>query len=566
MKPHIRIAVAAFILLLLLAGIAIVVDESIDPGLQALISQQKRPVSPESNLYLALLGFGHGADQPPHVAGQRIREYMAARPDADEKVFDEIDALVSPIKFAHEKEFQEADEALSFVCLPEGNQGLDCLSVLKEIDLRYPQLLNDNLPLLERYRQLRRYEGYGHVLIHSYSIATGYITARNAHWLFCLDVMRAHSRGDTAGAVRELVADVRFLRNGLAHAESLLDKAILAGLLGRDLVLLRNLIYAVGSKLKPFSTELRQAVLPLSREEISVSALIPVEMAIYQTVIQAARRKLWKGQDPYSEVTKAPGEAGLFPEPGWRLTLLSLFLKPNATLNASYRMRIAGLSEGEAQAGTAGKEASRASLWVALIDSLNVAGRRLLTQEAPFSFYRESLDDLNRCTHLLALQVGALQADGPLEIGKLTGPDVKWHEARWSLYFEPRSEIWKDRLARTNRDGENRIFVQLPSHVPIVADSIFGLTAECPDRGRCILRSQAGKVMPVRVGRRLYKLSASNEEEGAWSTVFPMVTAMVPGKYIELRFLMASPALFLGYAEFTARIKTKSAGNYQRLK
>lgn len=172
MKPYIKIAVAAFILLLLLAGIAIVVDEPIDPGLQTLIDQQKRQVSPESNLYLALLGFGHGADQPPHVAGQRIREYMAARPDADAKIFDEIDTLVSPIKFAHEKDFQEAEEVFSFVCRPEGYQGLDCLSVLKEIALRYPQLLNDYLPLLERYRQLRRYEDYSHTLTHHYVVAT----------------------------------------------------------------------------------------------------------------------------------------------------------------------------------------------------------------------------------------------------------------------------------------------------------------------------------------------------------------------------------------------------------
>ncbi len=557
MKPYIRIAVAAFILLLLLAGIAIVVDEPIDPGLQALISQQKRPVSPESNLYLALLGFGHGADQPPHVAGQRIREYMAARPDHDEKVFNEIDTLVSPIQFAHEKEFQEADEALSFVCLPEGNQGLDCLSVLKDTDVRYPQLLNDNRPLLDRYRQLRRYENYGHVLIDYYLLTTGVRTARNAHWLFLIDVMRSHTRGNTAGAVHELAADIRFLRNGLAHAESLLDKISLAVWLRRDLVLLRSLVSAEGSKFKPFSAELRQAVLPLSREENSVSALMPVEMAGYQVYIQAARRQLWKGKDLNSEVMKAFGEAGLFPEPGWRLTLLSLFLKPNATLNASYRLRMAGLSEAEAQAGTAGKEASRTVLWAAFIDSLNVAGRRLLTLEAPFSFYRESLDDLNRFMHLLALQVGALQADGPLDIGKLTGPDVKWHEARWSLYFEPQSELWKDKLARTNREGGNRIFVQLPSHVPIVADSIFGLTAECPSRERCILRSQAGKVMPVRIGRRLYKLSASNEEEGAWSTVYPMVTAIVPGRYIELGFLLATPGF--DYKEFKARIQTVSS-------
>lgn len=558
MKPYIRIAVAAFILLLLLAGIAIVVDEPIDPGLQALISQQKRQVSPERNLYLALLGFGHGADQPPHVAGQRIREYMAARPDADEKVFDEIDALVSPIKFAHEKEFQEADEALSFVCLPEGNQGLDCLSVLKDTDVKYPQLLNDNRPLLERYRQLRRYENYGHVLIDNYSITTGVRTARNAHWLLLIDVMRAYTRGNTARAVHELAADIRFLRNGLVHAESLSDKISLAVWLRRDLVLLRSLVSAEGSKFKPFSTELRQAVLPPSREEISVSTLMPVEMALYQVFVQTAKRQLWKGRDPYySEVTKALGEAGLFPEPGWRLTLLSLFLKPNATLNASYRLRMAGLSEAEAQAAATGKEASRATLWAAFIDLLNVAGHRLLTQEAPFSFYRESLDDLNRFTHLLALQVGALQADGPLDIGKITGPDVEWHEARWSLYFEPRSELWKDKLARTNREGGNRIFVQLPSHVPIVADSIFGLTAECPSHERCILRSQAGKVMPVRIGRRLYKLSASNEKEGAWSTVFPMVTAIVPGRYIELGFLLATPGF--DYKEFKARIRTVSS-------
>lgn len=555
MKPHTRIANAAFLLFLLLAGIAIVVDEPIDPGLQTLISQQKGQVSPESNLYLALLGFGHGADQPPHVAGQRIREYMAARPDADEKIFDEIDTLVRPIKFAHEKEFREAEEVLWFVCRPEGNQGLDCLGVLKDTDVKYPQLLKDNRPLLERYRQLRRYEDYGHVLFHYYSISTGQ-TLFKAQWLFCLDVMRVYSRGDTAGAVRELAADIRFLRNGLAHAENQLDKAILAGLLGRDLALLRSLVYASGSKLKPFSAELRQAVLPLSREETSISGLMPVEMALYQVVIRSAKRQLWKGQDPYAEVTGASGEARLFPEPGWRLTLLSLLLKPNATLNASYRLRTEGLVEVEVQAGAAGKEAPRAGPWAAFIDSLNVAGRRLLTQEASFSFWRESLDDLNRFTHLLALQVGALQADGPLEIGKLTGPDVKWHEARWSLYFEPRSEIWKARLARTNRDGENRIFVQLPSHVPIVADSIFGLTAECPDRGRCILRSQSGKVIPVKVGRMLGKMTASNEEDRAWSTVFPKVTAIVPGRYIELGFPLATPGF--EYKEFTARIRTRS--------
>jgi len=566
MKPHTRIAIAAFLLFLLLAGIAVVVDEPIDPGLQALISWQKRQVSPESNLYLALLGFGHGADQPPHVAGKRIRDYMAARPDADEKIFDEIDTLVSPIKFAHEKEFQEAGEAFSSVCRPEGNQGLDCLSLLKDIDLIHPQLLNDNRPLLERYRQLRGYEDYGHVLFHYYSISTGH-TIFKAQWLFCLDVMRVHSRGNTAGAVRELAADIRFLRNGLAHAENLLDKAILAGLLGRDLVLLRSLVSANGSKLKPFSAELKQAVLPLSREETSLSALIPVEMTLFQVFIQAARRQLWKGQDPYSEVTKALGEASRFPEPGWRLTLLALFLKPNATMNACYRLRMADIAEVEAQAGAAGKEAPRSGPWAAFIDSLNVAGRRFLAGEMSFSIFpREIFDDLDRFMHLLALQVGALQADGPLDIGKLTGPDVKWHEARWSLYFEPRSERWKARLAERNREGGNRIFVQLPSHVPIVADSIFGLTAECPDRGRCILRSQAGKVMPVRVGRKIYKLSASNEEDRTWSSAFPMVTAIEPGKYVELKFLMATPAPFLDYAEFTARIRTKSAGNYQGLK
>jgi hypothetical protein len=557
MKPYIRIAVAAFILLLLLAGTAIVVDEPIDPGLQAPMNRQKRQVSPESNLYLALLGFGHGAGQHPHVAGQRIREYLAARPDPDAKVFEDIDNLVPPIKIAHEKEFREADETLSFVCLPEGNQGLDCLSVLKDTDVKYPQLLNDNRPLLERYRQLRRYEDYGHVLIQNYSISTGVRTARNTHWLLLIDVMRAYTRGNTVRAVHELAADIRFLRNGLVHAESLFDKSSLAVWLRRDLVLLRSLVSAGGSKFKPFSAELMQAVLPLSREEISVSTLMPVEMAGYQVFIQTAKRQLWKGQDPYySEVTKALGEAGLFPEPGWRLTLLSLFLKPNATLNASYRLRMAGLSEAEAQAAATSKEASRATLGAAFIDLLNVAGHRLLTQEAPFSFYRESLDDVNRFTHLLALQVGALQADGPLDIGKITGPDVEWHEARWSLYFEPRSEIWKYKLARTNREGGKRIFVQLPSNVPIVADSIFGLTAECPDRGRCILRSKVGKVIPIKVGRMLGQMTASNEEDRAWSTIFPKVTAIVPGRYIELGFLLATPGF--DYKEFTARIRTKS--------
>lgn len=554
MKPYIKVAVAAFILLLLLAGTAIVIDEPIDPGLQALISQQKRQVSPESNLNLALLGFGHGADQPLHVAGQRISEYLAARPDVDAKVFDEIDTLVSPVKFAHKKEFQESEEAFSFVCRPEGNQGLDCLSVLKDADERYPQLLNDNRPLLERYRQLRRYEGFGHVLIHNYSISTGVRTLRKAQWLFLLDVMRAHTRGDMTGAVRELAADIRFLRNGLAHAESLLDKLVFAVWLRRDLVLLRSLVYDGGSKLKPFSTELKKGVLPLSRGEISISALMPVEMANFQVFIQAARRQLWKGQDPYSEVTESFGEARLFPEPGWRLTLLSLFLKRNATLNACYRLRMGGLVEVEAQAGEDGRREQRTGPWAAFIEPLNVAGRRLLTQEGSFSFYRESLDDLNRFMHLLALQIEALQADGLLDIGKLTGPDVKWHAARWSFYFEPRSEKWKAGLA--NRSGGNRIFVQLPSHVPIVADSIFGLTAECPNRRHCILRSQAGKVIPVRVGRMLGEMTASNEEDPAWSTVFPKVTAIVPGRYIELGFLLARPGFV--FKEFTARIRTKS--------
>lgn len=555
MKPYIKIAVAAFILLLLLAGIAIVVDEPIDPGLQALIGQQKRQISPESNLYLALLGFGHGANQPPHVAGQRVSEYLAARPDADAKVFDEIDTLVSPIKFAHEKEFREADEILSMACLPEGNQSLDCLRVLKDADERYPQLLNDNRPLLERYRQLRRYEGFGHVLIHNYSISTGVRTIRKAQWLFLLDVMRAHTRGDTTGAVRELAEDIRFLRNGLAHAESLLDKLVFAVWLRRDLVLLRSLVYDGGSKLKPFSTELKQGVLPLSRGEISISALMPVEMANFQVFIQAARRQLWKGQDPYSEVTESFGEARLFPEPGWRLTLLSLFLKRNATLNACYRLRMGGLVEVEAQAGEDGRRVQRTGPWAAFIEPLNDAGRRLLTQEGSFSFYRESLDDLNRFMHLLALQIEALQADGLLDIGKLTGPAVKWHEARWSFYFEPRSEKWKAGLA--NRSGGNRIFVQLPSHVPIVADSIFGLTAECPNRRHCILRSQGGKVIPVRVGRMLGEMTASNEEDPAWSTVFPKVTAIVPGRYIELGFLLARPGFV--FKEFTARIRTRSS-------
>lgn len=543
-------------IVLLLIGAAVIVDDTLEPALQALLERPARHVPPEHNLYLALLGFAHGADQPPHVAGQRIRDYLAARPDADAKVFDEIDTLVSPIKFAHEKEFREVDEVLSFVCRPDGNQSLDCLSVL-DADLKYPQLLNDNRPLLERYRQLRRYEGYGHVLIHNYSISTGVRTILKAQWLLFLDVKRAHTRGDTPGAVRELAADIHFLRNGLAHAESLFDKAILAGLLGRDLALLRSLVYASGSKLKPFSAKLKQAVLQLSREETSLSALIPVEMSLFQVSIQAIRRQLWKGQDPYSEVTKAFGEASRFPEPVWRLTLLSLFLKPNATMNACYRLRMADLAEVEAQAGAAGKEASRTGPWAAFIDSLNVAGRRLLPGEMPFSIFpREIFGDLDRFMQLLALQVGALQSDGPLDIGKLTGPDVKWHEARWSLYFEPRSEKWKARLAETNREGGNRVFVQLPSHVPIVADSIFGLTAECPNRERCNLRSQAGKVMPVRVGRKLYKLSSSNEEDRTWSSAFPIVTAIEPGKYVELGFLLTTPGFDI--KEFTARIRTRS--------
>jgi hypothetical protein len=543
-----------FLPVLLALGVTVAVDESIDPGLQALLDQPDRQVLPERNLYLAFLGFNQHPDQPLHISGLQVRDSLLANLGPTSQATENIDAPAARTKLVHNEDIQKAFDLYSKTCSPEGNIDLVCSRLLQEIDQRSPHWLNDNRQLIERYRQLRQYGDYRDTLRHHFALAE-LVPLHKLQWLFFLDVTRTQTRGDSAAAVRDLYADIRFLRFCLGRSESLIDKMIMALLLERDLVLLSSMIPALGDKLQPMAGDAARSLAMLTPEKATIHALLPIDMTRYQSDINLIGKQLWMGKDPYKDLYKF-GVTSPFPDTAWQRLLLAPFLKPNATVNASYRARIEDSGLDKSQMPISGKPAAASSEWSAFVKWLNITGRIILAHEKPYGMaeFRARLEDLDRYMRLIALQAEISISEEPVDIDNRIGPDVKWHEARWALAFEPRSERWRTMPVGINGETKKSIYVSLPNHVTVTADSFFGLTAECPSRKHCVLRSKSGKVFHAQPGQVLIKTSSLNMDKIILSELFPRVMAISPNKFVELEFLIADP--YGEYEAYRARIRT----------
>ena len=97
-----------FLPVLLALGVTVAVDESIDPGLQALLDQPDRQVLPERNLYLAFLGFNQHPDQPLHISDLQGRDSLLANLGSTSQAAENIYVPVARIMQVHEEDIQKA--------------------------------------------------------------------------------------------------------------------------------------------------------------------------------------------------------------------------------------------------------------------------------------------------------------------------------------------------------------------------------------------------------------------------------------------------------------------------
>ncbi len=181
------------------------------------------PISDSTNAYVYLLGFAVPRVGDPALIGTTRAEWiraLAANP--------EIDRASDPYP-GSAPDFQQIPEPLAAVVTPCRTSAADCVAALDAAAGALREQLEQQRPIIDRYRTLLRFNAWQDVTTGDLrGPVASYFEPRYAQQLFLLDTWLLAAGGDAEQVRARLDADLRFWRMALAESDSLLGKAIAA--------------------------------------------------------------------------------------------------------------------------------------------------------------------------------------------------------------------------------------------------------------------------------------------------------------------------------------------------
>jgi hypothetical protein len=297
-------------------------DEALIPQVRLVLDAKHDSISPEANLYFAILAFDSQNDADINQQGQELyASYLRAR-QANAGVTFNFDKAAA---FARQPFIGNKDA----LCGRPG-QAEDCVERAivhrKELEM----LVSDNRLLLDRYKSV---SAYAHLQNPIYMTpnapVASWMSFMAAKRLFLMDVALEMSYGRIDAGIAHLRSDFAFTRHILAEPDILLiDKMILAASARDSLTFISDLLRSRTLSDAQYA-ELQAMVAPFSEDERSLAGVFSREFAVFDRVIRDVT-------DPRNASRVLSGDANKQSADAWQAQLGSHFIKYNASLNFAW--------------------------------------------------------------------------------------------------------------------------------------------------------------------------------------------------------------------------------------
>lgn len=295
-------------------------DTPIKPEVAALLAAKPEAVPPEENLFLAMLAFPIGGDEPAHERGAAalVAHAKAAPPKEGEAPVTYAQALDRPVAV-----FDEGDATL---CSPGNRPGTyDCVRNSQAQRAAFDKLVPVIHPLLMRYIELERYPRYSDPRPGSIDQQMPDVTAYRIGLANLSVIALAIGEGSLHQGAAALARSGAIWRRVLAARDvTLVDKMVASRAYAAHLMFVSELIREwPQARDGAVAAELETLLRPLADAERSLAGALAGEFRIQaQTWGQIA--------DPSQPIVRKD-----FPESqAWWYRLMT---KKNDTINRSYR-------------------------------------------------------------------------------------------------------------------------------------------------------------------------------------------------------------------------------------
>jgi hypothetical protein len=470
-SPRGRLLRTAGRALLVLVGLCVALavinafDEELSPEAAAYLAPEKTAVPDARNAYLALLGIDARPGTPPHQAGRKRLDAMAAAFAADPLVGD-VPSL------SGEKNPLAASGAYA------GCKGTS--SCLRDVagDDGARAFVETNGLLLKRYRELLDYPEFSDAVPPS---AFGTFPLyppllMQARQLFHADIARRvlQSAASAEKAFADLARQIEFDRRNLAAAGHSLSKLVFAAHLRDDYLLLSEALQAAPAE---GANAARAVLRPVTEREKSLAKVLRSEGRQSAETLRRLRQAMLRFRNPYADIAAENPQMEVrspFPSHSKAANFLLAWLyQPNAAINEWFRMHQAVVALA-AEPVTGRMEAARGEdKWVRDFgkelspNPFNLAGisaarKRVLPGHVlRYSFFLDDLDGLVRLvvlkSEILSRKLPPSRLGAYLETREdlrntQTGAAMR-HRVRQTesgatvvdLWFEPVNSSWSQR-------------------------------------------------------------------------------------------------------------------------
>lgn len=301
---------AIFAGLLLVLFIAAAVYDTTPDAEMLKIREAGSSLRDESNLIVATFGVALDTTEPPHAAGRRVLESKAPK-----------DLRWLSVAADH-RDILGYGKACRV--MPRDGETACALSYLP-----LAQATPAEISLADRYRALASYSkcrSEWSTQDVSLPSPTGFFQAHTV-----LRSTRIAAPSIAAVSIPDLVADVHFLRDGLACSDSLIMAMIFSAALAEDYRLAADVV-ASGSKGQ--IEALRDILVPLSPNILDLQRVIPYEYEWRRHSGIFARQRLLSGEDPLAEAFASFGAESPLPSGVLARRWAGLWLKPELEAKA----------------------------------------------------------------------------------------------------------------------------------------------------------------------------------------------------------------------------------------
>ncbi|MCC2657703.1 MAG: hypothetical protein K0Q76_2811 [Panacagrimonas sp.] len=295
-------------------------DTPIEPAAQAVLDAKPETVPPEENLFLALLAFPIGGDEPAHVRGAAALEALAKAPAPKEGQPQPTYAQ------ALDRPTAQFDEGQATMCSPGNRPGAyECVRNSQAQRAVFDQLVPRIHPLLLRYRELERYPRYSDPRPGSIDQPMPDATAYRVGLVNLSVIALAIGEGSIEQGAAVLARSAAIWRRVLAARDAtLVDKIVASRAYAAHLMFVSELVREwPQAREGAAAAELETLLRPLADSERSLAGALAGEFRI--------QARTWEQiADPSQPVVRKDFPASQ----SWWYRLMT---KKNDTINRSYR-------------------------------------------------------------------------------------------------------------------------------------------------------------------------------------------------------------------------------------